>query len=168
VLSDGNSGETSWEGAARIVSTLARNPEAQAYVMFYGANDSGGSMPTPPFEVSLDETPDTVNPVTFKDYLQKMINEVENAGKQLYLVKAPPYFANLTRDGLVQQYNQVVDRLIFENGLGYVAADLHDYFTLNPGEYAADGIHPDGDGYASIAREICEQLNGEMGLICIP
>ena len=165
VLNDGNAGEESGEGAARMASILSHSPEAQAYVMFYGANDSGGALPTPS---GLGTVPDTVTPVTFKDYLQQMINAVTGAGKQIYLVKATPFLANLTRDALVVEYNQVVDELVSENGLGYVAADLYSYFTANPGEFSPDLLHPNGTGYASIARLICEQLNGQMGLVCIP
>lgn len=164
VLNDGNAGEESGEGAARMASILSHSPEAQAYVMFYGANDSGGALPTPS---GLGTVPDTVTPVTFKDYLQQMINAVTGAGKQIYLVKATPFLANLTRDALVVEYNQVVDELVSENGLGYVAADLYSYFTANPGEFSPDLLHPNGTGYASIARLICEQLNGQNGLWCL-
>lgn len=45
VINDGNSGELTSTGAGRIGVVLARTPAVQAYLVGYGTNDSGGSMP---------------------------------------------------------------------------------------------------------------------------
>ncbi len=165
VLNDGNAGEESWEGAARITQVLNGSPEAMAIQAFYGANDSGGSTPTPS-GLGLVQG-DAGYAGSFKENLQQIINAVTAAGKGIFLAKAPPYLANSTRDALVQQYNMVVDELVTLNGLGYTPADFHTYFTANPAEFSADGIHPAGMGYQSMARIWCEALNLQMGLWCL-
>jgi lysophospholipase L1-like esterase len=166
VLNDGNPGEESSEAAARFGAILARSPEAQAYLVFYGANDSGGSMPRPP---GLDLGPgDSGYAGSFKYYMQQIIDAVTGQGKQIILAKAPPYLANATRNNLIIQYNQVIDQLVLENGLAYVPVDLYSYFFNNTSEMSSDGIHPTGAGYQSMARLWCQRLNGQMGLSCIP
>jgi len=173
VLNDGNSGEESWEGAARIAQVLNGSPEAIAYQLTYGANDSGGSTPTPSgsglmcTDLVAFTGCDAGYLGSFKHNMQQIINAVTSAGKGVYLAKAPPYLANTTRDALVVQYNLVIDELITENGLGYVAPDFHTWFTANPSEFSADGIHPNGRGYQSMARIWCEALNLQMGLWCL-
>lgn len=165
VLNDGNAGEESWEGSARIIQVLSGSPEAMAYLAFYGANDSGGSTPTPS---GLGLSPGAAGYAgSFKDNIQQIIDVVTSAGKGIFLAKAPPYLANSTRDALVLQYNQVIDELIAANGLGYAPADFHTWFTANPSEFSADGIHPAGIGYQSMARIWCESLNLQMGLWCL-
>jgi len=178
ILNDGNPGEESWEGAARINAVLARTPEAQAYLVSYGANDSGGSMPTPS---GLGLIPGATGYAgSFKDFMQQIIDAValpvpSGAGKLIFLAKAPPYLANATRNAAVAQYNLVIDELV-TNGLkvdypssyvGYVPPDFYSYFTANPTEMASDGIHPLGVGYQSMARLWCEALNSQQGWRCL-
>jgi lysophospholipase L1-like esterase len=100
--------------------------------------------------------------------MQQIIDAVRGQGKQIFLAKAPPYLASTTRNNLVIQYNQVIDQLVLENGLGYVPVDLYSYFLSHTSEISADGIHPTGTGYRSMAKLWCQGLNGQMGLSCIP
>jgi len=171
VLNDGNPGEESSEGAQRIAAVIQRTPAVQAYLVSYGANDSGGSMPTPS---GLDLGPaDSGYAGSFKDNLQRLINAVtmpvpSGAGKLIFLAKAPPYLANSMRNTRVAEYNQVVDQLVTENGFSYAPPDFFTYFTINPGEFSSDGIHPNGAGYQSMGNLWCQGLNGQMGLMCIP
>ena len=166
VRNEGNDGEESFEGAARVNAVLSRNPESQAYLVIFGANDSGGTLPTPSGlglssgEAGYDGT--------FKDSIQQIIDAVVTTGKEIFLIKTSPYLDNPSRNALVMLYNQVIDELVAENGFNYVPADLHNYFTAHPEEFDADGTHPNGTGYASVARLVCQQLNGQMGLSCIP
>jgi len=177
VLNDGNSGEESWEGAARIAAVLARTPEAQAFLISYGANDSGGSLPTPS-GLGLSSG-DSGYAGSFKDYMQQIIDAIakplpQGAGKLVFLAKAPPYLANSTRDAWVSKYNQVIDELVADlksdyplSYVNYFPPDFHSYFTANPGEFSSDGIHPRGVGYRSMARLWCEALNGQQGWTCV-
>ncbi|MBL4851937.1 MAG: hypothetical protein JKY90_06615, partial [Gammaproteobacteria bacterium] len=166
VINDGNSGEESFEGALRIEAIIQRTPEAQAFLVFYGANDSGGTMPTlSGLGLAVD---DAGYAGSFKDNIQQIIDAALSAGKVIFLAKAPPYFANTVRNVIVDGYNQVIDELVFENEFSYVPPDLHGYFTANPSEYSIDGIHPDGVGYQSIANLWCQGLDGQLGLSCSP
>jgi lysophospholipase L1-like esterase len=176
VLNDGNAGEESWEGAARIEAVLARTPEVQAYLVFYGANDSGGSLPTPSGLRLSSGDPGYEG--SFKDHMQQLIDKIvksppQGAGKLVFLAKAPPYLANSARDAAVSEYNDVIDELVSDlkrdyplKYSNYYPPDFYGYFTANPGEFASDGIHPKGSGYRSIARLWCEALNGQQGWVC--
>jgi len=178
IVNDGNPGEESWEGAARVNAVLARTPETQGYLVSYGANDSGGSLPTPS---GFGLVPgDEGYAGSFKYYMQHIIDAVtmpapSGAGKLIFLAKAPPYLADGNRNATVAQYNLVIDELV-TNGLkvdypssyvGYIPPDFHSYFTANPAEMSSDGIHPDGVGYQSMARLWCEALNGQQGWRCL-
>jgi lysophospholipase L1-like esterase len=154
VLDEGDSGETSAEAAARIGAVLDRTPAAQAYLAFYGANDSGGTTP--------------VSKAVFKGNMQTIINDVTAAGKKIYLAKAPPHLGDTTRDNLIVQYNDAIDELVIENGFsGYTPPDFHSYFLNNQSEMF-DDLHPNGTGYQSMARLWCLSLDGQAGMVCIP
>ena len=168
VLNEGNRGEAAIEAQARIASVVGRYPAAQAFLLIYGANDSGtqpggGS----PIDSGLLTVPNTANPVTFKDAMQKMIDTIEAAGKKVYLSYAPPHLSDPTRDARIVEYNQVIDELMVENGYAYTPPDFHTYFTINQGQMY-DALHPNGTGYASIARLWCEALDGVDGISCTP
>ena len=178
IVNEGNPGEESWQGAARINAVLASTPEAQGYLVFYGANDSGGSLPTPS-GFGLDPGEEGYAG-SFKDYMQQIIDAVtlpqpSGAGKLIFLAKAPPYLANARRNTAVAEYNLVIDELVTEglkvdypaSYVGYVPPDFYRYFTANPAEMSSDGIHPVGTGYQSMARLWCEALNGQQGWRCL-
>ncbi len=173
VLNDGNPGEESWEGALRIAAVLQRTPEVQAYTVFYGANDSGGSLPQTP---GLGLKPGDAGYVnSFKDYMQQIVDAVAGAGKVIFLAKAPPYLPNATRDALIVQYNLVIDELVNQLKLDfpsiyptYAPPDFHAYFTANLAEFSGDGIHLLGVGYQSMGRLWCEGIDGNSGWTCNP
>ncbi len=151
VLNEGNAGETSAEAVARISAVLARTPAAQAYLVIYGANDSG----------------DGVTKAVFKANMQQLIDAVVGAGKKIYLGKTPPHMTHVASDELIQQYNDAIDELKDENGFSYTPPDFHTHFTENPDEMA-DDLHPNGVGYQSMAELWCSSLNGQSGMSCIP
>ncbi len=173
VINDGNSGELTPTGAARIGMVLARTPAAQAYLLGYGTNDSGGSMPLPS-GLGLTTT-DIEYAGSYKDYMQQIIDAVVGAGKLVFIAKIPP---NLNTPSLsqtmIQQYNLVIDELVTRlkldypsRYLNYTPPDFHSYFTDNPAEITSDLIHPNGTGYQSMARLWCEALNGQQGWFCL-
>ena len=172
VWNDGNSGETTVEGAAHIAAVLARTPAVQAYLFGYGTNDSGGSML---LDSGLGLGPgDAGYPGSYKYYVQQYINAVTGAGKRVYLAKIPPYLSDAGRDATIQTYNQVIDELVTKlqtdhptDYVNYVPPDFHTYFTAHPGELGSDGIHPTGTGYASMGRLWCEALNAQHGWFCL-
>jgi lysophospholipase L1-like esterase len=60
---------------------------------------------------------------------------------------------DLNKDNQLQQYNMVVTELIADptNGITVVPPDFHTWFQNHPNEIA-DGIHPNGTGYQSMAN----------------
>ena len=103
---------------------------------------------------------------SFKHNLQRIINAVTGESKMIFLAKAPPHMSNATRDAVIQEYNLVIDELIVDNGFsGYSPPDFHTYFINNPGEMS-DNLHPNGQGYESMARLWCESLNGQLSMVC--
>ena len=160
VLDEGNPGETSSRGAAHIEQVLARTPAAQGYLVFYGINDAIAA-------VTKD---------AFKANLQQMITAIRVAGKEVFLAQAPPDLAVPARNARIQEYNAAVAELVNDpaNGfIGYAPPDFHTYFsdpsngpdpsTVND-LMAADNIHPNGEGYRSMATLWCRALRGQLGM----
>ena len=80
-----------------------------------------------------------------------MISAILDAGKTPYLAKVP-YTSDPGTDIVsIQDYNRVVDELIFENDICAIPPDFYTYFLSNPSELGSDGIHPNGAGYQSMA-----------------
>jgi lysophospholipase L1-like esterase len=177
VINDGHSGELTSEGAARIGAVLARTPAAQAYLLGYGTNDSGGSMP---LASGLGKNPgDPGYAGSYKDYLQQITDAVvlpppAGAGKLVFYAKIPPFLRSGTRNTKVQGYNQVIDELVAQLKvdyptiyMNYTPPDFHSHFTANQVELASDQLHPNGTGYQSMGRLWCEALNGQQGWFCL-
>ena len=51
----------------------------------------------------------------------------------------------------LQEYNQVIDELVAANTIGVMPPDFYCYFENNPAQIA-DGLHPNGLGYQSMAQ----------------
>ena len=160
VLDEGNSGESSFGGAARIEQVLARTPAADGYLVFYGLNDAIAG----------------VSAAAFKANLQQIITAVRNAGKEIFLAMAPPILSNAPSDARVVEYNAAIAELVKNpaNGfVGYAPPDFHSYFSdpLNGPDpstvndlMADDNIHPTGEGYRSMAVLWCRELRGQLGM----
>lgn len=173
VLNDGIPGERASQVVDRIGLVLARSPEARAYLVTYGTNDSSGSMP---LESGLGLSPGQSGYAgSYKDYMQQVIDAVVlDAGKRIYLGKVPVHLRSSRQNGIVQTYNQVIDELNTQLGIDYpadyftfISPDFHGYFTVNPDEIGSDEIHPNGTGYQSMGRLWCEALNGQQGWSCL-
>jgi len=177
VINDGNSGERTSGGAARIGAVLAKSPAVQAYLVGYGTNDSGGSMPLMS-GLGMDST-DAGYPGSYKHYLQQIIDAIVSAssagaGKLVLFARIPPYLDDGVRNGRVEEFNLVVDELVDQLQTdypslyaGYTPPDFHSYFTANQAEFSSDLIHPNGTGYQSMGRLWCEALNGLQGWFCL-
>ena len=165
VLNEGNPGETSAEGADRVVAVIERTPEAQGYLVLYGANDARSSLILPS-GLGLDPG-DPGYAGSFKDNLEQIMSAILAAVKQVFPGKTLPKLPDDARNVAIQEFNQVVDELVTEKGIaGYTAPDFFAYFMSNPSEMTLDGIHPNGRGYQSMARGWCEALSGQLGLVC--
>jgi hypothetical protein len=52
----------------------------------------------------------------------------------------------------IEDYNRVVDELIFDNEIFVIPPDFYTYFRSNPDKLGSDGIHPNGVGYQSMGN----------------
>ncbi len=149
VINAGVSGDQSIDGVNRIASVIAANPKALYCLIQLGTNDAWG-----PFPSGLGLYPGEEGyPGTFKDNMQRIITEIENAGKVPYLAKVPAAFGNFSYfNPYLQEYNQVIDELKDENNINIVPPDFYCHFTNNPYEMDPDGLHPNGTGYQSMAE----------------
>ena len=169
VVNEGIGGEESIDGLARVQSVINAHPDAQYFLILFGTNDSGGSMPVPSgLGLSSGETGYSGS---YKDNMQQIIDAIKNAGKSPILAKVPialgschdctPFADPDTEDRntmYIQKYNQVVDELRSANGITAAAPDFYAYFdsTDSTGHLRYetqyfDNLHPNGIGYQSVA-----------------
>jgi lysophospholipase L1-like esterase len=155
IANAGVSGTSSADGAASISSTLATYQTAKYYLIMYGTNDADNSGGPP------------VSANVYKTNMQAIITAIKNAGKVPYLAKVPyvdptnPSFpAGVSfSDAAIQQYNQAIDELVADplNNISVIPPDYYSWFLSNKGQLA-DGFHPNGTGYQSMATKWFEVL----------
>jgi lysophospholipase L1-like esterase len=138
VVNEGISGDTSANGVGRISTTLSNNPSAKYFLVMYGTND--GKFANGP-----------VSSAAYKANMQAIINAIQNAGKTPYLAKVPYSSSSAVDDSSVQAYNAAIDELRISNGISVVAPGFYAWFLSHQSQLA-DGIHPNGTGYQSMAN----------------
>lgn len=161
VLNEGIGGTTSKNGLNRLNATKRRHSKSQYWLILFGTNDSGGSMPVPSGLGLQSSDPGYAG--SYKDNLQQIITKLKNSGKVPLLAKVPialgpcssctPYTNPLTaaRNLLIQEYNQVVDELVATNAIPVEPPDLFSYFRDHQDEFS-DNLHPNGNGYNAVAK----------------
>ncbi len=139
VANEGIGGTTSADGAASISSTLSKYPSAKYYLVLYGTNDADTFFGGP------------VSRETYKTNMQGIVSAIKAAGKTPYLAKVP-YTSN-PRYGIpsIQSYNLVIDELAAANGISATPPDFYALFQ-DTSLLDADGLHPNGTGYQSMAN----------------
>jgi lysophospholipase L1-like esterase len=131
----GLSGDSSADGAASIGNTIAAYPSASYYLILYGSNDA--SLPVPK--------------AVYKANMQTIIDRIKAAGKTPILAKVPYATASGFNDASIQEYNAAIDELKIANGLQVIPPDFYAWFKSRP-DQLADGLHPNGTGYQSMAN----------------
>jgi lysophospholipase L1-like esterase len=171
VINEGISGTTSSQGLLNLPAVLQRHPDAQRVLIKYGMNDARSTLLYPDGVPSgLGLWPgDEGYQGTFKDNVQRMLNLIRDEGKEALIAKINIALAG-TADGTpypdpnngprslrIQRFNQVVDELFAANtDIMFYPPDFYSYFE---GLYYDDGyleeyfdkIHPNGQGYRSMA-----------------
>jgi lysophospholipase L1-like esterase len=150
VANEGVGGVKSAYGAANIFSTLSKYPSAKYFLVLYGTNDSDPAGPPVPSGLGLNPG----NPGydgSYKDNMQKIISAIKASGKLPYLAKVLFIPSPASRDTTIQEYNAVIEELVVANGISVTPPDFYTYFKDHQGELA-DGLHPDGVGYQSMAN----------------
>jgi lysophospholipase L1-like esterase len=83
--------------------------------------------------------------------MQRIITAVKNGGKTPYLAKVPWTSSASLSIAAIQNYNAAIDELRSSNGISVVAPDFYAWFQSHTSQLA-DGIHPNGVGYQSMAN----------------
>ncbi len=148
IVNQGIPGDRSVDGASQIMRVLQQNPYASYFLVMYGTNDVTTGIAT---GYGLHPG-DAGYAGSYKDYLQRIINDINSAGKTVYLATLPMYRLNTTGNNIVQQYNQVIQELAADPANKIPAVvDLYTYFSNHPEQYY-DTLHPNGIGYQSMAQ----------------
>jgi lysophospholipase L1-like esterase len=148
VVKEGVSGTSSADGAASISSTLAKYPTAKYYLIMYGTNDAY----IPPILSGMGLIPgDPGYYGSFKDNMQRIVSAILAAGKTPYLAEIPYTSDPLRRNEMIYEYNAAIDELVITNNILVSPPSFYAYFMNHQGELA-DGIHPNGTGYQSMAN----------------
>ena len=125
-----------------VWEVLARHPNATYYLILFGTNDADPSFPTPSG--------------SYKDNMQKIITAIKSAGKIPYLAKVP-YTLDAARIAMILEYNQVINELVSANGISVPPPDFFGWFQAHQ-DQLVDPLHPNGEGYQSMANWWCVAL----------
>jgi len=143
----GISGEKTEEGLQRLSNVLLQNSQAGYFLILHGANDRLSMLPS-----GLGTDPGAEGyPHNYKSYLQQMINMITSAGKEVYIAKNLYRKNDPARNLEAEEYNEVIDELVEENGILVTPPPFFEYFKHHP-EQQADSVHPDGVGYQAMAN----------------
>jgi lysophospholipase L1-like esterase len=171
IANEGIGGNHAKDGKDTIHALLGKHPDALAFLVLYGTNDSHRTPYRVPSGLGLLPT-DPGYDASYKDNMQQIINAIKGAGKGVFLAKVPvtlgeastgyqfPDPQSASRNKLIREYNEVVDELVDANGIIIPPPDFYAYFTgVNPatGNYRYqeeyfDNLHPNGLGYRSMAK----------------
>jgi lysophospholipase L1-like esterase len=151
VYDEGIGGDSSIDGIDQTQRVLQKYRDATHILIMYGTND-------------VEPTGQGLHPGdagyagSFKENMQRIINDVKSAGKIAVLAKLPPNYSAPNRDADMQAYNVVIDELVTENGIPITPPDFHSYFAAHP-DQLVNGLHPNGLGYQAMAQLWLDALN---------
>ena len=157
IANEGVSGNTSLDGLNRLPTALTLHPDSRFFLICFGRNDS--------FPTGQGLSPGNSGYAgSYKDYMQRIITNLVQAGKRPMLAKIPPVLANCSSCSkfpnpdiapinlLYKEYNLVIDELVDANSIPVVPPDLYTYYLNHKSEFATDKEHFTGVGYQSMAN----------------
>jgi lysophospholipase L1-like esterase len=152
VANEGVSGTSSADGVASISSILSKYPSARYFLVMYGSNDAYDDATTEAVPSGMGLLPGNPGYAdSYKDNMQRIISAILSAGRTPYLAQVPFTSDPLRNDAMIQEYNVVIDELVLTNNISVVPPDFYGYFQAHQAELA-DGLHPNGTGYQSMAE----------------
>jgi lysophospholipase L1-like esterase/PKD repeat protein len=141
-------------GVTRVTEAAALFPLATRMLIQLGTNDCA-QVQRPSGVGLLPGNPGYED--SYKDHLRQVIQAAVAAGKEPVLAKLPsllddPFHVHPVEElnALLEEYNDVIDELVLEEGLAVTPPDLYAHFTAFP-EHFHDAVHPNGAGYQAIA-----------------
>ena len=151
IVNEGVSGTSSADGASSISDTLSKYPSAKYYLVMYGSNDAYGDNTTAAVPSGMGLIPGEPGySGSYKDNMQRIISAILAAGKTPYLAEVPYTSDPLRSNAMIYEYSAAIGELIITNNILVSPPPLYTYFQTHPGELA-DGLHPNGEGYRSMA-----------------
>jgi Lysophospholipase L1 and related esterases len=152
IVNEGMSGTSSADGAASISDTLSKYPSAKYFLIMYGSNDAYNDNTTAAVPSGMGLIPsDDGYTGSYKDNMQKIISAILAAGKTPYLGEVPYSSDPLRSNGMIYEYNAVIEELFITNDISVTPPPFYAYFHTHQDELA-DGHHPNGTGYQSMAN----------------
>ena len=133
MVNAGVTGATSKDGLDRVASVLARHPDV--VVLEFGANDGLRGAPVSTISANLSN---------IIEALQRARVRVMLAGIYMPPNYGPEY---------VQQFNAIYPALARRYKVPLLPFILQDVYGV-PGMMSGDGIHPNGEGYQIVARNV--------------
>ena len=161
VYNEGIGGSTLTDGLDRVSATLSRYPDSEIWLLLFGINDVGSSLPPPSGKNLLPG--DSGYNGSFKDMLTQFVIILQNAGKIPAIGKIPialgpcndctPFSdpENAARNELIRDYNEAIDEVVALRSLLVTPPDFYTFFRDNTHLYA-DNLHPNGQGYIEMAN----------------
>ena len=142
IVNAGVDGNTSKDGVDRLASVLAMHP--QIVVLEFGANDGLRGAPVPLIVANLS----------------RIIEALQAAHIRVLLVGVymPPNYGQ----DYVKQFDAIYPALARKYRLPLMPFILKDVYGV-PGMMSQDGIHPNGDGYQVIAKNVLPVLMPLLG-----
>ncbi len=167
IINRGVSGETSAQGLKRLPAIIASYLDASRYLILFGMNDA---RPWAKVPSGLGQEPAPKN--SYKANIQKMIELVNAAGKEVVLAKIPIALGDQkdsitytdpdrgARSKNIKVYNQVIDELSADpnNTITITPPDLYKHFKAHHKDEYFDNVHPNAKGYASLASRWFDAL----------
>lgn len=151
IANEGYNGLDSVEMLADFPAILARHPKAQTVLVEIGVNDSSGAFGggagngLNPGDAGYDGS--------YKDRMQQVIDLAHGVGKSImfasigFVIQAP---GQEFRGVRIQNMNLAIGELVVSNNLK-PGPDFYNHFKNNQTLLSADGLHPTGAGYNSMA-----------------
>jgi len=117
----------------------------------YGSNDAYGDNTTAAVPSGMGLIPGEPGySGSYNDNMQRIISAILAAGKTPYLAEVPYTSDPLRSNAMIYEYNAAIDELFITNNILVTPPPFYTYFQTHQGELA-DGIHPNGTGYQSMA-----------------
>jgi lysophospholipase L1-like esterase len=151
VVNQGVPGGSAFSGAASINQVLQNYPNANFFILMYGHNDVTAGRPS-----GWGLVPGNPGYTgSYKDYMQRMITAIRNAGKVPLLAK---HTAVMPLDGpvdsAIQEYNLVIAELAADvnNGISVPPPDFYTYFRERTATHYINPTEPNGLGYQAMGQ----------------
>lgn len=161
IIDESTVGDQSSHGENKVASIISRNPNVQVFLLQYGTNDSG--------ERVVSTSPG-ISPATFRSRMKMIVDTMLTTSRaKIFIARIPPMIQNANRTSLIRQYNTEIGSLVSsyaatDPGRVNLGPDFFAFFDdpARSTQFDPDGIHLNGDGYASMGRLWFDVLNGQI------